>query len=339
MITLPRISREQIDACPVNKAGLPPRAVNSLTRAKIGTLGQLRPFTGAQLCKLQGFGVESLQAVRQMFKVTEQLEAGKVSYANLEVFLGSLLKPAVREVIEHRYGLRRVWDDFRGPRATLQDFGTKKHLTRERVRQLQEVGEQQIESLLSRLVLHRLADYLVDRMMVNGRFQTIATLNKWQDRMLGGYLASGAFWLIHKHTGKLRFRFGFFTLVRDEEIDVVHAATQHVLRSVSVPQPIGRILSEVRADEELVRVLLDRDPTIAATKRNDFFLMKEHAPLLMEQFLRVYKGPMHYRQLAMMFNAMVKARYHQRPGRMLYYVQRSPRCERLGQGFYRFQAG
>ena len=338
MIVLPVVSRAEIDARPISRVGLPRRAINALTHVGIVTVGQLRAHNDQQLLQLRFFGVKSLHAAHHLFQLGEQLEAGAVRYSNLEDFLRRILLPSPREVVEHRYGLRRRWTDPKGPRTTLQTLGTKKHLTRERIRQLQLLAHQQLESVVGRLFLTQLARCFVAKVNAQGGVISLGSLRAWRGQALGNYSGAGTLWLLSKYTDQFCFRYGLFTTATVSRLDATETTILDGLRGAKAPEPLEKILRRVpAADRNLAHVLLHHHPQISMTRQNEFFLPRQHGALLVEQILRASKGPLHYQRIADRYNALVMLRSRRRPGVVLRFLWASLRCEQLSRGFYRFR--
>jgi hypothetical protein len=176
--------RRTIDAWPLATAGLASRSVTCLQRAHVRTIGELRPWTDAQLLALPAFGQQSLGDVHWFMAWARQLETGGDGPSDLRVFLDEFLTARQRNVIEQRFGLTdplfRPWMK----RETLREIGGELRggITRERVRQIES------ESLT------RLRSHLAQA-LAKGIQKPIATAQRGAT-VLGGYEPWGSAWLL-----------------------------------------------------------------------------------------------------------------------------------------------
>ncbi len=340
MITLSRLKRSEIDAWEIMRSGLPLRARNSLAKAGIATIGELRVCSDDRLLRMQAFGTKSLADVKRFFRLSAQLEANEIHYLNLEDFLKRTLSSSVREAIEHRYGLRTTWTDPRGPRTTLQSLGNKRHLTRERIRQLQELGDHELRCMQGQLLLAKIAEHFAARINMHKGVADLATLARWHSPMTGSYTVLGTLWLLKDFNDRIHARHGFFTTASTDQLIRVESSVLDYLRNSDPPVESDRILAALPVEERnLGRAFLAYHPEIGVMKREEYFLMREQAPLLLEHILRDADAPLHYRQITNAYNEITSARSLCRPGQIIRFLRKSSRAERLSLGTYRLRQG
>lgn len=332
------LHRDKIDAWPVARAGLSERATHALARAHIETVGQLRRMTLPQLLGIGGFGAVCLREVRRFFHYTDQLEAGVISYAHLEEFLRRWLPPRARAVVEHRFLLREHGNGQPEPLATLQSFARRRHLTRERVRQILSRAQRLLNCAPAQWALRQAGGHFAQRINARGGAVEAKTVARWRDPWMGPYSATGTLGFLCRFTDALRYRQGVFTTAENARMDAVKRELLELLRAAPVPLPPAQILSSLSdGDRALAEALLRHLPEIAATRNGEFFLARKHRELLLERVLEQARGPLHFRAVAERFNQMVAPPLRYRPYGIVRLLERCPRCERLSDGYYRLR--
>ena len=154
-ITTSRLTRRDIDSWPVTDSGLSARVVHCLEREGLKTIGQLRRKREKDLLALRHFGAISSENIRWFFNWTRKLEAGNGRLSHFGSYLREFLNRQEVHVLEQRYGLTDPLFRPLMKRRTLAEIADEMRggLTRERVRQVEEVAIQALRAKLPTAVL------------------------------------------------------------------------------------------------------------------------------------------------------------------------------------------
>lgn len=143
------IERRFIDGWDVETSGLPARVVNCCKREACNTVGDLRSMNHSDLMNWRSLGANSIKAIEVFFGLCESLEKGGAHPGSFESLLEMFLNEAELNVLIARYGLdlRQV-----APKRhinTLQHIADDRSLTRERVRQIQDLAMNKLSSRIA----------------------------------------------------------------------------------------------------------------------------------------------------------------------------------------------
>ena len=344
-----KLSRQQIDQCPVKSAGFNARVVHCLERAKINSVGELRLWSDKRLLALRSFGVGSLRNVRWFFLWTERLEKGEFTVADLRQWLHEFLNDREIAMLERRYGLNDPLFRPTMKRTTLQEIANQLGgVTRERARQMEEAGLTKLRSHLGRAVAAPLEMHWVERMKEFGGAVSSKDLGDWQgDPVLGGYQPWGALLLLSDTLEGIHACYGCFCCLSYETVLALETAVLQVLREARTPVAFGAIRAQVAVptrsvgveinSERLLRVLLDYHPEINGTLDGRYFLFPHGDGALIVEILRAAAEPVHYYEITRRYNELMQPPSRRGTGFILHLLCGMSAAQRVGLGQYRLR--
>ena len=349
MLQVKPVAREVIDSWLVAESGLSARVVNSVTAAGVQTVGELRKWTDRQLLALRSLGKVSLNGIKLFYKLCGQIEAGKQSFQNIREVLDIFWDEDERKVIAARYGFERKELAAARNWATLQEIATAENKTRERIRQIEEIALQRLQSKLAKTCLQPFLDYFVRYIDALGKAAHCADLAPLQDDPLfAGYnVCAIALLLADIHRDRLTFYNRVFSTL---PLSVVHDIENEGVKILSAsPEPVvlDRLVETLPAFSDLatpeqrrrvISMVLDHHPNVAATTDNRYFLYPAGAMPFLTEVLRSIERPAHFRAIANAFNERLKPLSRKGAGYILELLNSNPLCTRTDRGWYDLKA-
>jgi hypothetical protein len=342
-----KITRQMIDNWPVARSGLSARVVHCLDGAGVKNIGQLCGWRDEQLLNLTNFGATSLEDIHWFFNWTRRLEAGNGQVANFRAFLREFLNTQEVFVIEQRYGLTDPLFRPQMKRRTLQEIARMRiHVTRERVRQIEESAVATLRSHLARAVAETQEVSWANQILAGGCVVTSAELSGWtDDQNLGGYQPWGSLLLLSETLERITFRHDYFSVLPGPVLNQVEKQILQLLHASREPIPFEKILASV-SDElnflngqrpRLVTVLLDHHPEISGTVDRRYFLPMVGAPLVIADILRSRQEPVHFHELTRLYNERMQPHSRKGTGYILRVLNLMPEAQRVSRAVYQLK--
>jgi hypothetical protein len=342
-----QLTRQQIDGWPIAGSGLSARVVHCLEQMDVKTIGALRGWNDQQLLNLTNFGATSLDNVHWFFQWTRRLEAGTGQIPNFRAHLREFLNSQEVFVIEQRYGLTDPLFRPHMKRRTLREIARMRmHVTRERVRQVEESAIAALRSRLARAVAETQEVHWANRILSGSCVVTAGELNEWvEDEVLGGYQPWGTLLLLSETLERITFRYDYFSVLPEHVLNHVEKQILQILHAVQEPIPFEKILASV-SDElnflngqrpRLVTVLLDHHPEISGTVERRYFLPLAGAPLVIADILRNRQEPVHFHELTRLYNERMQPHSRKGTGYILRILNLMPDAQRVSRAVYQLR--
>ncbi len=313
---VPAVPRAEIDRWPIREAGLPARVVNTATRLKLQTVADLRNLPPERLLGERRFGRRSLDATMRFFETCAELEAGKIGFRTIREPMDRVLAPEVWQVLVLRYGLERPDLDASRQYFTLQAIANRDDVTRERVRQVVEIGLAGLGQRLLTAFLEPFEKMLMDIPRAQGG---IAEADAYADlvghpAMAGLNPAAVALLLCDAHPQSWTYFGRAFILAPDETVkDFAHGLVRR-LRRRQQPTPWAEVLAFARRHRlagHLAR--LESTLPLLLSHLDGVIMMKDRSCLaserlgdLLDTLIRELGGRAHYTDIADRFNERVQ---------------------------------
>ena len=348
-MTVVRPTRNEIDAWPVGHSGLSARVVHCLEREKVQTIRQLRDWSDKDLLGLQHFGVASCKNVRWFFQWTRQIEESDGHLSNFRAFLREFLNRQEVHVLEQRFGLTDPLFRPQMKRRTLAEIAKEMRggLTRERVRQIEEMAIRSLRAKLPATVIESQEVYWANRIQANSCVVTSAELAQWaDDPMLGGYQPWGVLLLLNETYSRITFRYDYFTTLPPQVLNLVEKQILQELNSAREPVPFERLLAKVSDDlnflngqrPRLVTVMLDHHPEVSGTVDRRYFLPTVGAPIVLTDILRRNPQPLHFHELTRQYNERMLPHSQRGTGYILRVLTLMRNAQRVSRAVYQLKA-
>jgi hypothetical protein len=341
-------SRSQIDQWPVAGSGLGARVIHCLEHAGVRTVGELRDWNDKRLLCLRNFGTSSLKNVRWFLRWTERLQENDGALPNFRALLREFLDRDEIFVLEERYGLTDPLFRPRMKRRTLQEIANLRGgVTRERVRQVEEMALAALRSKLCRAAAESQEVYWANRIHAAGCVVTSGELADWAaDSMLGGYQPWGVLLLMSEVFERINLRHDYFSCLPPHILNHVEKQILQLLNEAEEPVPFERILATVSDDlnfldgqrPRLVTVMLDHHPEISGTTDRHYFLPSVGAAFVIADILRSQSQPLHFHELTRLYNERVLPHSHKGAGYILRVLNLMPDAQRVSQAMYDLKA-
>ena len=341
MTATPRLSRQAVDGWPVAASGLPHRACNSLARAHVRTIGELRRLSDRDLIDLRSLGRMSLERIHEFFDMTARIEKSRVTIRSLRDLLRRFLDPPMLFVIEHRYGLPI---SEKGEPMTLQGIGDLIGRTRERIRQVEEAAWERMRTRLCMVFAQEFADDLAQWLRQRGGLvDHAATEQLRRTESFAGYHPMSAVRLLAEWTGSVSCRSSYVSALPGKELARVEKA---ILRALDAPAPPrrpetlaqglpGNLVTAPGVDLlKAVTVILHGHPDISGTLDGRFFLASRSAHWVIRNAFTDAGRPLHYREATAEYNRRVDLRSQKGAGFILGILTRTPGFRRTDRATY-----
>jgi hypothetical protein len=349
MLQVKAVSREYIDSWPIPESGLSARVVHSVMAAGISTVGELRGWPDRQLLALKSLGRISLNGIKAFYRLCGQIEQGKQSFQNIREVFDIFWDEDEFRVVAARYGFHRRDLAAASDWATLQEIANAENKTRERIRQIEDVALQHLNSRLAKLCLQPFVDYFVKYIDALGKAANCADLAPLQDDpLLAGFnVGAVALLLANLHPDRMNYHNKVFCTAPVEVIRKIEEAGWQMLSEKKVPLSLDALaeamppFQDLAAPEQRRRVIsmiLEHKPGVGATTDNRFFCYPEGAAVFMGEVLRGLQRPAHYRMIANAFNDRLKPLSRKGAGYVLELLNSNPLCTRTDRGWYDLKA-
>lgn len=349
MFFVEAVPRDRIDRWPVEEAGLPTRVINSVRGAGVRTIGALRDWSDDQLLALHSLGKVSLEQIRYYFRLCERIERGSQRFETIQEVLDVFLDTHQQRVISSRYGFYQL-----GPRAsrnwvTLQEIGNQENKTRERIRQVEELGKAKLNSRLARVCLEPFFQeitYFIDQRARAVSGEQVAQLR--QQGVLGSLNPTGVVLLLSDLAPeRIHFRHDLFTTLSADVMDRIIREAQAALERSATPVSVDDLapvltpvqgLTDSAPLRRAVVTILDHAPEIGATNDDRYFLFTSSVQPYLLELMEHMELPVHYRAVTARFNDHVKPRSRRGAGFILDALNRNRHCIRMDRGIYSLTA-
>lgn len=336
------LDRTEIDGWPVDQAGLPVRVVNAVRRVPVKTVGQLRTLPESDLHKLKSLGRISLGHIREFFRLCGQIEQGKLRLAHLKDAFALLLDEPEIDVLSVRYGLNRESLKAQRNHETLQQIADRLHLTRERVRQIQDAGLSRLRTRLAQTCLQPFYDALAEEIDRAGRVldgEGLAPLQE-QPPFAGTNLCGSALLLSDVAPERLTSYQGYFSTLPPADVRAMEARLVEALRKAAAPMPLDELCRRAGASDQPAPAAcaLDHCPAVAATLDQRYFLFENGAAPFLIDVLSRLERPVHFRKITAAFNEQLKPAKRKGAGYVLDLLGGHPRFSRVDRGVYDLKA-
>ncbi len=345
MFAVQAASREVIDAWPVEEAGLPTRVINSVKAAKVITVGDLRKWSEPDLLRLRSLGRVSLEQIQYFFKLCDRIERGIQRFDSIHEVLDIFLDVHQLNVISARYGFyqrdlvaSRNW-------VTLQEIGNRENKTRERVRQVEDMGKQKLRSRMASVCLQPFFDFFGT--FINQRARSVSTADlatiRNHEALRDLNPASILLLLSDLAVDHIVLHNGFFSTLPMQFLEDVEQKVMAMLGNSPIPLGIDAISDQLEPTTELpdrslfrqaVSVVLDHSPSMGATIDDRYFLYATSVQPFLVEILERMERPAHYRTVTTRFNDRVKPRSRKGAGYILDTLNRNSNCVRVDRGIY-----
>lgn len=341
-------TREEIDAWPLTETGLPIRVINAVRPAQVTTVGQLRLLGDSELIKLRSLGRTSLGHVHSFFKLCGQIEQGRLAFSSLGEVFSLLLDESQQSVLIARYGLDQKGLGVARHPMTLQQIADMRHITRERVRQIQERALAALHSRLALACLQPFYDRVSEALDQLGGVGGVADLDFLQsDPAFGGWSLGGTLHLLsNANPARLSCRYDYFSNLPLDYLQRLEAALLQQLEKSGVPETIevlqqesdAALMTELKQPRPVIACILDHAPEVAATTDGRYFLYRNGATYFLTDVLSRLERPAHFRKITAAFNEGLKPQKRKGAGFVLKLLAESPRCIRVDRGTYDLKA-
>lgn len=350
MLQIKTVSRKVIDGWTVSESGLPVRVVNSTASANVQKVGELRKWSDARLLDLRGMGRISLDHIRQFFKITGQIEQGKLTFLHLMEIFPLFLDPDEMKVVTSRYGFNLDTPDVFRHSATLQDIGTAENKTRERIRQIQETAIQKLRSNLARCCLDPVRLYFKAFLAQRGQVASCEEVHALhQEPFMDGRNPCGVLMLLGElQPQEITCYNRFFSTRPTPLLERIEKFCIAFLEGKNQPVSLETLAAGIQNSPEfkglealprIASVLLDHCPEVAATVDNRYFLYTRGGQkFLLEIMSEQIKRPVHYRAVTLALNERLKPRSRKGSGFVLDLLNSNAQCTRVDRGIYDFKA-
>ncbi|HRZ12901.1 MAG TPA: sigma factor-like helix-turn-helix DNA-binding protein [Kiritimatiellia bacterium] len=342
------ISREELDAWPIAEAGLPVRVVNAVREVPVSTVGQLRQLPDPDLLKLRSLGRISLGHIHAFFRICGQIEQGRQRFGTVQEVFALCLDDAERNVLAGRYGLDRDPEKPSRRRMTLQQIADAGHITRERVRQIQDAGLRKLQSRIAQVCLQPFYDYACGQVEKRGGLAGGAELlGLRSEPAMGGLNPLGLMRLLSEvRSARLVHYNGFFSTFSLDFLQALESRLTAILSQAGQPLSLDELmkragtetLASLREPAAAIECLLDHAPAVASTTDRRFFLYRNGAGPYVVEVLGRLDRPAHYRKITSTFNESLKPAKRKGAGYVLELLIATPRCTRVDRGIYDLKA-
>jgi len=345
MFAVDPVPRRIIDGWPVEEAGLPTRVINSVRAANVSTVGQLREWSEQDLLKLRSLGKVSLDQISYFFKLCARVEKANQRFNTIQEVFDIFLDVHQAKVLASRYGFHEPEMKASRNWVTLQEIGNQENKTRERIRQVEEIGKEKLKSRMATVCLQPF--YAFFEGFIDQRAKVIATQElaglRHHDVVRELNPASILLALSDLSASRILFRNDFFSTL---SLPTIESVENHFLRRLSesdVPLIIDAMSESLQgfhelSDPQLVRraigIIADHHPLIGASVDERYFLYTTSVDSLVVEIMEHSELPVHYRTVTSRFNDHVKSGSRKGAGFILEVLNRIGRCRRVDRGIY-----
>jgi hypothetical protein len=345
MFAVDPVPREIIDSWPVEEAGLPTRVINSVRTANVSTIGQLRQWSEQDLLQLRSLGKVSLDQITYFFKLCTRVEKANQRFNTIQEVFDIFLDVHQAKVLVSRYGFHE--SELKASRnwVTLQEIGNQENKTRERIRQVEEIGKEKLKSRMATVCLqpfYAFFEEFIDQRSMAISTQELAGL-RHHDVVRDLNPASILLTLSDLNASRIRFRNDFFSTLSLSSIESVENHFLQRLSESASPLVLDNISGSLRSlselsDPQMVRraigIIADHHPLIGAAVDERYFLYTTSVDPLVEEIMEHSELPVHYRTVTSRFNDHVKGGSRKGAGFILEVLNRIDRCRRVDRGIY-----
>ena len=341
MFKVQPVSREAIDGWPIERSGLPARVVNSARAVGLASVGALRAKDAHALVDMRSIGRVSVREVARFFKLCGQIERGELVFITIQQVFDLFLDGEELNVLTKRFGLFRP--DARAARnyMTLQEIGNELSLTRERIRQVEQIVFANLSTRLAQLCLQPF--YLYLKAFIDSRERVVEPedlMDLAGQSWLAGYNPCSITLLLQLvQPEQFTEHHGLFSTYTPEQLNAVHQACLGCLRErgdpvgladlPTGPGPGGGLLSRVALGK-----LMDHGPGVAATLDDRYFLFQVGTDRFLREQMLQMERPVHYRTLARQFNQRLKPHCRKGNGFILQVLNGSELFVKTERAFY-----
>lgn len=345
MFTVPTVAREEIDSWPVEEAGLPTRVINSVRAAEVQTIGQLRRWANADLLDLRSLGKVSLDQINYFYTLCNHIENSMQRFSSIHEVLDIFLHVPQLRVMATRYGFHQT--ELKASRnwVTLQEIGNEEDKTRERIRQLEDLGKKRLRSRIASICLDPFFECFEAFIRQRSRAISVNDLFPMRNHeaLLDLNPASILLLLSDLQPERILFHNGFFSTLPLSTINHIEHQTHALLRASNIPVNIDILIKQLAPIQKLegsgelrqaTSVVIDHVPTIGATIDERYFLYDSSVKPFLMEIMKPMESPVHYRTITNRFNEQVKPLSRKGAGYILDTLNNCPGCTRVNRGIY-----
>jgi len=341
MFKVEPIAREQIDAWTIRESGLPTRVVNGARLAHIETIGELRRKKSEELIAMRAIGRISVRDIARFFDLCRRMEKGTLVFLTIQEVFDLFLDREEMDILARRYGLLRTDYKASSNFMTLQEIGNELQLTRERIRQVENIA---LSHLTSRLATHCLQPfYLYLSAFINSRGKVI-TCDDARDlegqSWLSGYNPCSILLLLHQlNPDPYTEHNGIFSTLSREVVGRAEVSILEFLADQNAPTPLPDLVRALDApagawSAPALGKLLDHCAPVAATTDGRYFLFTKGCEAFLVELLQGTERPVHYRTLTNLLNNHLKPACRKGNGYILKLLNASDRFVKTERGYY-----
>ena len=345
MFSVEPVPRGTIDSWPVSEAGMPTRVINSVNAAGVKTIGQLRNWPENDLLRLRSLGKVSLDQINYFFKLCNRIEKGNQRFASIHEVLDIFLDVPQLNVMTLRYGCYQQEITASRNWVTLQEIGNRENKTRERIRQVEELGKEKLRSRMARVCLQPF--YAFFTAFINQRARVVATrdLAALRNHEALRELNPAAILLLLSDLNPdlVGFRHDYFTTLPPAAVARIERNMLATLNRSDSPISVDGLTGALGTIPDLpegadlrqaAAVIADHHPTIGASIDNRYFLYTSSVRPFVVELMERLEQPVHYRTVTSTFNDRVKPRSRKGAGYVLDVLNHIRVCRRVDRGIY-----
>ncbi len=327
------IERDFADGWGIESSGLSARVVNCCKREACKTVGDLRRMSEFALMNWRSLGVNSIEEIRRFFKLCDSLEKGDGYFTTLEGLLDFFLNEAEYGVLMARYGLKLKKAAPSRHSFTLQQLADERDLTRERVRQVQDLALNKLSCKLAACFLRPFNSQVLGIIEDHAGIISCETAAEIDCACFDGLNSCSALLLMSDIAGAgFEFHNGFFSTWSRSDVDSFVKETISRLEHFDRPVSPEEISSKYGVDE-LVAALRGSS-NILITKNFDLICSDLSFLCFVEGLLPEGNKRFHYRELKSQANEVLDPSTRKGSGFYLRRLQSSGFFNREGSGIY-----
>jgi len=331
------VPREEIDNWPVAEAGLPPRIVHAAVKHGLTAVGRLRDLhTGM----IPGIGLQSEKHLLRFLQLCDKLSSGETMFDDLMGILSFFLDSDQVEVLTYRYGLHVA--AVPDTRQTLQSIGTTRHVSRERVRQVESSALSALRTRLAQKCLEPVYKLYCRFIDAEGGASEPQDLDRIPDKaLLNGMNPAGLLRMLTACRDVPVFCNGFFSTVSVALLRRIDATIMELLSSTAM-MTADEVFESSRTNlqgitQKTVLLHLEHHPDLLRLNDGRYGCFDIPGPAVMQltrESMRRLPSPVHFKAVLAAVNTLLKPGSRLGTGHMLEMLASDPAIERGASGFY-----
>ncbi|OGV70749.1 MAG: hypothetical protein A2283_19240 [Lentisphaerae bacterium RIFOXYA12_FULL_48_11] len=340
MLKVKPIDEETINGWQISESGLTARAVNACTAAGITTIGMLRRYNNNDLGKIKRMGNQSVQAIRSFLQTCNEIQAGNMSFNNLQALFTFFLSRSQYDTLNLRYRLHAKGRNNK----TLEEIGRKYAVTRERVRQVEGKARKILSSQLAQACLSGIYELYEDAVGNNNLIATDETISNLPAHpLIAGYNTANLLHLLSDCSPRITFHNSCYSLIAPERIKEVENKALGLLNSAKVPVLFDFIFNSLSADlphgmatlhQNILVYILRHNEKILSTIDDRYMAGNTGIASFIGEILQKLAQPLHFRLIMHEFNKLVQPHSRKGSGFILDILCSNPQFHKVSCGNY-----